>query len=344
MTRAPAPDAHDGVAGLDDGQVAGRDALRRRPRRRRRRPAPPARRAPPAAAKRPPAARCTSAWNSGDAPATGDATPYPVPTSSRIDDPAVADRRERRPPPACWNDGAASSASSGSATHVCSPASGEATGRASSGVRSEWATPEPGRHPVHAAGLDALHGAGRVAMDHRAVEQVGHRGQADVRVRRHVDADARRQLLGPDEVGEDERADHPPGVERQQPVDLAGADAALARGDDPLDAHPSTVLGPPPARPHGLPDRSLRRLVKGPLQLARGTLSARRPPVPERTAAGQPGRRTRPATSVGRRRRAHAGRRRDERHAVDRRPRPGRLPVRLGRLVRPRRRAATRCS
>ena len=44
----------------------------------------------------------------------------------------------------------------------------------------------PGRHPVDGAGLDALHRAGGVAVQHRAFEQVGHGRQADVRVRPHV--------------------------------------------------------------------------------------------------------------------------------------------------------------
>ena len=74
-------------------------------------------------------------------------------------------------------------------------------------------------------------------MDEAAVEEVGHRGQADVRVRRDVGAAPGAQLLGTDEVGEDERPDHPAGVERQQPIHLRGADAASARGDDALDAH-----------------------------------------------------------------------------------------------------------
>ena len=76
-------------------------------------------------------------------------------------------------------------------------------------------------------------------MHERAVEQVGHGGQADVRVRRDVGATTGRQLLGADEVGEDERPDHPPGVERQQPIDRRRRRRCCARprGDDPLDAH-----------------------------------------------------------------------------------------------------------
>jgi hypothetical protein len=49
------------------------------------------------------------------------------------------------------------------------------------------------------------------------------------------------QLVGAHEVGEDERPDHAPGVERQQAVDLGPADAPATRGDDPLDAHPASL-------------------------------------------------------------------------------------------------------
>ena len=84
----------------------------------------------------------TSAWNIGDAPATGDAAPNPVPTSSRTSTPPSLTAGTASAA-ACSNDGATSSDSSGSATQVCSPASGDATARASSGERSEWATPAP---------------------------------------------------------------------------------------------------------------------------------------------------------------------------------------------------------
>ena len=132
---------HDGVAGIDDGEVARRDgdavdldvAVDDQ-----HRPLGVLRRQGEAAA----GGEETSAWNSGDAPATGDAAPKPVPTSSRTLTPPSLTAGSSSAP-ACWNDGAASSASSGRATHVCSPASGDATARASSGERSEWATPAP---------------------------------------------------------------------------------------------------------------------------------------------------------------------------------------------------------
>ena len=86
--------------------------------------------------------RWTSAWKRGDAPATGDAAPNPLPTS----------KRTRAPPssavgsssaPACWKSGSLSSISTGRATHVCRPARRPTTGRIAGGVRSLWATPRP---------------------------------------------------------------------------------------------------------------------------------------------------------------------------------------------------------
>ena len=64
-----------------------------------------------------------------------------------------------------------------------------------------------GRHPVNRAGLDALHHAGGVAVQHRALEQVGHRGQPDVRVGPHIVVV--RGLRGdrPEVVEEQERPD-----------------------------------------------------------------------------------------------------------------------------------------
>ena len=43
-----------------------------------------------------------------------------------------------------------------------------------------------GRHPVDGAWLDLLHRAQTVAVHDGAREQVGHRGQANVRVRAHI--------------------------------------------------------------------------------------------------------------------------------------------------------------
>ena len=54
--------------------------------------------------------------------------------------------------------------------------------RATLGVDDAFA----GRHPVDGAWLDLLHRAQTVAVHDGAREQVGHRGQANVRVRAHI--------------------------------------------------------------------------------------------------------------------------------------------------------------
>ena len=54
--------------------------------------------------------------------------------------------------------------------------------RATLGVHDAFA----GRHPVDGAWLDLLHRAQTVAVHDGAREQVGHRGQANVRVRAHI--------------------------------------------------------------------------------------------------------------------------------------------------------------
>ena len=48
----------------------------------------------------------------------------------------------------------------------------------------------PRGHPVDLAGLDGLHGAKTVSMNDRPGEQIGHRGQTDMRMGPHVDARA----------------------------------------------------------------------------------------------------------------------------------------------------------
>ena len=85
----------------------------------------------------------------------------------------------------------------------------------------------PGRHPVDRAGLDPLHDAGRVAVHDRALEQVGERRQADVRMRPHVVVGAGRDVDRPEVVEEDERADGAPvGRGQQAAHDEAAAEVA----------------------------------------------------------------------------------------------------------------------
>jgi len=71
-----------------------------------------------------------------------------------------------------------------------------------------------GRHPVHVAGGDALLGAQAVAVQDGAVKQVGDGGQADVRMRAHIQAAPSQELARPYLVEEDERTDHLPLLRR----------------------------------------------------------------------------------------------------------------------------------
>jgi hypothetical protein len=67
-----------------------------------------------------------------------------------------------------------------------------------------------GRHQVDRARLNHRMAADAVAVLDRALEQIGDRGEVDVRVRTHVHSPARREPRGPKLVDEDERADHAP--------------------------------------------------------------------------------------------------------------------------------------
>ncbi|MNT34225.1 hypothetical protein D3C72_1701920 [compost metagenome] len=64
----------------------------------------------------------------------------------------------------------------------------------------------PGRHQVDGARLDALHRAQAVAVVHGAFKQIGHRGQADVRMRAHVVVRTGRHVDRAEMVEENERA------------------------------------------------------------------------------------------------------------------------------------------
>ncbi len=92
-----------------------------------------------------------------------------------------------------------------------------------------------GRHPVDVAGDDGLHAAQAVAVDHAAVEQVGHGGQADMRMRTHVDALAGGEIDRPHVIEEDERPDRLPRGRRQHALDREAAQVAHVRPDDVLD-------------------------------------------------------------------------------------------------------------
>lgn len=90
-------------------------------------------------------------------------------------------------------------------------------------------------HPVDFVRVDLLFDAQAVAMHDPAREQIGHRRQADMRMRAHVDAavDARGQVERSDVVEEDERPHHAPLGERQHAADFeTAAQAAAALLDD----------------------------------------------------------------------------------------------------------------
>ena len=71
------------------------------------------------------------------------------------------------------------------------PCKGCPLSRSRCGVRSEWAMPRPAVIQLTSPGGDVLVGTERVAMADAAGPEEGHRRQADVRMRTHVDADAR---------------------------------------------------------------------------------------------------------------------------------------------------------
>ena len=93
----------------------------------------------------------------------------------------------------------------------------------------------PGRHQIDRARLDALDGAQAVAVDQRAGIEIGHGGQADVRMRAHV---AGRPLAGESSrshvIEEDEGTDRRDLGGRQEPLDRKTNIAGLG-GNQVLD-------------------------------------------------------------------------------------------------------------
>ena len=72
-------------------------------------------------------------------------------------------------------------------------------------------------------------------MDDFAPDQVGDRGQPDVRVRPYVDPLAEQELGRPHLVEEDERPNHLPLCRRQRPAHLETAEVAGPRHDHHID-------------------------------------------------------------------------------------------------------------
>ena len=91
-----------------------------------------------------------------------------------------------------------------------------------------------GDHPVHFFGLDRLLHADAVAMHDLAREQIGDRGESDVRMRTHVDGLRKpgREVLRADVIEEDEGPDHVPPRERQHAPDFESPEIAAALVDD----------------------------------------------------------------------------------------------------------------
>ena len=92
-----------------------------------------------------------------------------------------------------------------------------------------------GGHPVDLAGADRHVAAEAVAVDDLAVEQKRDGGEADMRMRPHVDAVARAEFGRPEVIEEDEGADHAPLDVRQRAADRQMPEIDAARHDDEVD-------------------------------------------------------------------------------------------------------------
>ena len=125
-------------------------------------------------------------------------------------------------------------------------------------------------HPVDVARDDRLVRAEAVAVQDLALEQVGHGGEADVRVRPHVEPLPGQELARPHLVEEDEGPDHLPLLRGQGAADLEAAEvvgagqehqfqAARRRGAGGifgrLPAHPRSSESPGPQPRIGYPSR-----------------------------------------------------------------------------------------
>ena len=87
-------------------------------------------------------------------------------------------------------------------------------------------------HPVDRAGLDRLHRADAVTVDHSAFEKVGYGRESDVRMRTHVVLARLLALLGPEMIEEEKRAYGLLLRRGQQTTHLRIADFAQARAKD----------------------------------------------------------------------------------------------------------------
>ena len=137
----------------------------------------------------------------------------------------------------------------------------------------------PRRHQVELPRLDGNGAAEAVAVHDLAVEQIGHGGEPDVRMRAHVDAGADEELRRTHLIEKDKRPDHLPPRRRQGAAHGEAAEVASARHDHLLDglagAHIAglRIVGRGPA--HLL--RSHRAVTRGhPYCIRRAPLQSRR--------------------------------------------------------------------
>src|SRR5207237_5051233 len=94
----------------------------------------------------------------------------------------------------------------------------------------------PGGHPIDVARADRLHRAEAIAMQDLALEEIRHRGEADVGMRPHVEALARRERHGAHLVEEHEGAHRALARRGQHPAHFeAAAQVARARNEQSLE-------------------------------------------------------------------------------------------------------------
>jgi len=107
------------------------------------------------------------------------------------------------------------------------------------------AAPGVWRNAGSAAGFDALHRTEAVPVQHRAVEEIRDRGEADMRMGPHVVVVLRACRDRPEMVEEDEGADTLPRKRGQQPAhDESAADVLVAWAQRCFDGHhASCVIG-----------------------------------------------------------------------------------------------------
>jgi uncharacterized protein DUF2721 len=136
----------------------------------------------------------------------------------------------------CSKRGEVSSSFAGSPTQSWMPASREPPAaqlrRRALGMHDA----APGGHPVDVARANRLHRAEAVAMQDLAFEEIGHRGKADVRMRPHVEAFARRERHRAHLVKEHERTDRALARCRQRPAHFeAAAEVTRARNEQSVE-------------------------------------------------------------------------------------------------------------